>query len=186
VDDIRGSKSCRRPRLPGIVDLRDGGFKLAPDPTVLQVRLIRWFRWGAMALALAAFAAGINYLAHRPQASWVERLEVLGIPFALAAFFWIAIQSPTLRVTGRHISFGVTWPFRLFIRRSDFSYVYRGQALEGRRGWTRCYFLVTRDDTPRITIIADNFSDEGMTALATRLGVPIKGDFSAEVRARFD
>ena len=91
------------------------------------------------------------------------------------------MESPALRVTTAHVSFGVTLPFRLNIQRSDLAYIFRGLA-RGRGS----YFLVTRDDTPRITITAENFTDEGMTELAKRLEVPIKGDFSAEVRARFD
>jgi len=47
--------------------------------------------------------------------------------------------------------------------------------------WAPAYFFVTQDDTPRIMIMADTFSDEGMTELARRLEVPIKGDFTAQV-----
>ena len=137
-----------------------------------------------MALVLVAVAEGFNFLTRRPEAQWMERLGVIGIPIAAGAVIWILLSSPALRVTGADVSFGVAWPFRLHIQRSDLAYIFRGQARF--RGWRPCYFLVTRDDTPRITIGAENFADEGMTAVAKRLQVPIKGDFSAQVRARFD
>lgn len=103
------------------------------------------------------------------------------MPLAAAACLWILMESPALRVTKAHVSFGVTWPFRLYLQRSDLAYIFRGLAR-----MRPSYFLVTRDDTPRITITAENFTDDGMAELAKRLEVPIKGDFSAPVRARFD
>ena len=135
-----------------------------------------------MALCLVAVAAGFNFLTRRgPAAQWTERLEVIGLPLAVAAGLWIMISSPALRVTAAHVSYGVAWPFRLWVQRSELAYIFRGLA-RGRPS----YFLVTRDDTPQITITAENFTDDGMTELAKRLEVPVKGDFSAEVRARFD
>jgi hypothetical protein len=68
------------------------------------------------------------------------------------------MESPALRVTTAHVSFGVTWPFRLYVQRSDLAYIFRGQAR-----LRRSYFLVTRDDTPRMTITAENFTGDGMT-----------------------
>jgi hypothetical protein len=137
-----------------------------------------------MALVVATVVAGVTFLTRRSDAQWTERLEVIGMPLAGGVAFWLLLSSPALRVTASQVSYGVAWPFRLHIRRSDLAYIFRGQARM--RGWRPCYFLVTRDDTPRITMSAVIFTDEGMTELAKRLEVPIKGDFSAQVRARFD
>jgi hypothetical protein len=72
-------------RLPGIVELRNGGFRLPSNPNALVVRLRKWFRSAVMALALVAVAAGINFLTRRgPEAHWIERLEVIGMPLVAA------------------------------------------------------------------------------------------------------
>jgi hypothetical protein len=47
--------------------------------------------------------------------------------------------------------------------------------------WAPAYFLVTLDGTPQITIASEDFTDEAMAEIATRLNVPIKGDFTAQV-----
>ncbi|HET7466098.1 MAG TPA: hypothetical protein VFL29_05485 [Candidatus Dormibacteraeota bacterium] len=68
--------------------------------------------------------------------------------------------------------------------RADLAYIFRGRALVGNRfkTWQPAYFLVTKDETPKIALLGETFTDEGMTELAKRLDVPIKGDFTAQIR----
>jgi len=97
-------------------------------------------------------------------------------------FAWFGLQPPVVRVTAESIMCP-DWPFRQRIPRPDLAYIFRGQAVAGRYGgsWQPAYFLVTKDDTPRVTISAEDFTDGGMIDLAKRLEVPIKGDFTAKV-----
>ena len=44
-----------------------------------------------------------------------------------------------------------------------------------------CTAVAQVDDTPRVAISAEDFTDGGMIELAKRLQVPIKGDFTAKV-----
>ncbi len=98
-------------------------------------------------------------------------------------FAWFGLQPPVVRVTAEYVTCP-DWPFRQRIPRSDLAYVFRGQAVvHARYGgfWQSAYFLVTKDDTPRVTISAEDFTDGGMIELAKRLQAPIKGDFTAKV-----
>jgi hypothetical protein len=90
-----------------------------------------------------------------------------------------------VKVTAEQVSVWGDYGGRLRqrIQRSDLAYIFRGQGDRGgRAGWGPAYFLVTLDDTPQVMIRADDFTDEGLVELAKRIDVPIKGDFSAQVR----
>ena len=60
--------------------------------------------------------------------------------------------------------------------------VYRGRYTT----WVRSYLFVDKGGKVRIVVAAFWFPDESMTALAQRLGVPAKGDFTRQVRGRLD
>jgi hypothetical protein len=167
--------------LPAIVDLRGGGFELLAKPHGFEVRGTRALRWGITVLMLLGLAATIDWMVHVPTAVWTGLLT-LAIVICGGLFCWFSLQPPMVKVTAEHVSVP-DWPLRQRIPRSDLAYIFRGQAALGRyRAWQPAYFLVTRDGTPRVTIPAEDFTDDGLTELARRLQVPIQGDFTAQVR----
>ncbi len=95
---------------------------------------------------------------------------------------FIGMVPPMIKVTAEKVTVRGEFQARQSILRSDLAYIFRGQGLFGRGGFTPAYFLVTLDDTPQIGMQASNFTEEGVTELAKRLEVPIKGDFTAQVR----
>jgi hypothetical protein len=72
--------------------------------------------------------------------------------------------------------------------RSELALIFRGLTVYRGRytTWVRSYLFVDKTGKVRIVIAAFWFPDEGMTALAERLGVPAKGDFTHQVRGRLD
>ena len=111
---------------------------------------------------------------------------------ALAAFFvigaavvWFGMRPTFVRATAEQIvANGLDSSFTPSrMPRSELAYIFRGRALVGRyKTWQPAYFLVTHDDTPKIGLLGEAFRDEGMVAFAEKLGVPVKGDFTAQVR----
>jgi hypothetical protein len=145
------------------------------------VRLTWFLRWAIALLVVIALLILIDWIRHVPTVPWTERLVVFAVFIGGGLYAWFSLVPPVVRVTARYITCP-DWPFRQRIRRSDIAYIFRGQAALGRyRVWQHAYFLVTGDGTPRITISAEDFTDDGMTALAKRLQVPIQGDFTAQV-----
>jgi hypothetical protein len=107
---------------------------------------------------------------------WV--LPAISLGIGLLA--WIPLRPPVVRVTADQVSVG-PWPLIQRLPRSDLAYIFHGLGAR-RYGWSPTYFLVTRDDTPRISLLAESFKEVGITELAERLQVPLTGDFTAKVR----
>ena len=170
-----------RARLADIVELRDGGFELLAKRRGAQMRLMWVLRWFIALLAFLGFVAMIDLAVFHPIALHGLSPWVLpAICFCIGLGAWFVLQPPVVRVTADKVSVGA-WPLIQRVAPSDLAYIFRGQARD-RYGWTPTYFVVTQDETPRIAMLAESFTDQGMTELANRLHVPIKGDFTAHVR----
>ena len=76
------------------------------------------------------------------------------------------------------------------IPRSDVRLIYRGQIFKsgGRSGsaWIKSYIFAASDGQVGMSVAAISFTDEGMISFAQRLQVPMKGDFSVQVKDRVD
>jgi hypothetical protein len=111
-------------------------------------------------------------------------LLVVGVPTELLV--WLSIKPPTLRIDALSISCD-----RLLVKqrmpRSDLQSIFRGQALiRGRNGsqWQKTYAFVGRDGKIGLTCSPNEFTADGMQEFASRLGVPIRGDFTVQVKDR--
>jgi hypothetical protein len=172
-------------RLAGIVDLKDGGFKLQASPHGPQVRTGWAMRWAVTVLMVFGVALSTYLWVRHPNPTQTGGFIGL-ILFLVGCWFvcFVGFAPPWVKATTEKVSVWGDYGAWLLqrLQRSDLAYIFRGQARVGRyRSWRRAYFLVTRDDTPQITISAEDFADEGMIELAKRLQVPIKGDFTAQV-----
>src|SRR5579864_2273715 len=168
-------------KLPRIVDLKDGGFKLKCNPRGSQVRIGWAMRWSMTVLMVFGVALSTYLWIRYPNPTQLGGFIGL-ILFLVGCWFvcFIGFAPPWVKATTERVSVWGDYGAWLLQRlpRSDLAYIFRGQARLGKyRVWAPAYFLVTHDDTPQITISAADFTDDGMTDLAKRLQVPIKGDF---------
>ncbi len=149
------------------------------------MRIYRALRWGLTVFVAPAVPFFIYLWTWVPTDA--QRHSLIWAALFLAVCWlvtFIGYSPPWVKVTSGQVSVWGDYGAWLLQRlpRSDIGYIFRGQARMGKyHKWARAYFLVTLDDTPQITIAADDFTDEGMTDVATRLNVPIKGDFTAQV-----
>ncbi len=172
-------------RLAPIVDLPDGSFVLPPDPKrVLQLRLIV----GASSAVL--FGAVVAFVALGVKAGQIPWLVLLGAFVVFGAtewFFWKAIKPPTLKADALEIS-SVSTLVKQRMARSDLESIFRGQIfLQGRSSyWDKSYLFVGPGGKIGMTCSASQFTADGMADFAQRLQVPIRGDFSVQVKDRVD
>jgi hypothetical protein len=166
-----------------IVDLQDGGFRLLANRRGSQVRTNRALRWAATVALVVTIAISVDVYRRHLSPSQTQGMVAFLI-FIGGLWFVSLIGStpPFVKVTGDRVTVRGDFQSRQSIQRSDLDHVFRGQGIWGRyRRWTPAYFLVTRDNTPQIMLVAGDFTEDGMIELAKRLGVPIQGDFSVQV-----
>lgn len=76
------------------------------------------------------------------------------------------------------------------VLRSDVRLIYRGQIFQSRgrsgRAWFKSYIFAASDGKVGMSVGAISFTDDGMISFAQRLQVPLKGDFSVQVKDRVD
>jgi len=103
-----------------------------------------------------------------------------------AAWFILALSRPPV-VRGDPVMISADRPLNhQAMPRSELALIFRGLTVYRGRytTWVRSYLFVDREGKVRIVVAAFWFPDDGMTSLAQRLGVPVKGDFSHQVRGR--
>lgn len=142
---------------------------------------MQWFVTAMMAVAVPL----IIYMSVRSPVAPQPGPVLAAILFFVGLWFvsFVGFRPPSVTVTAGKVSVWGDYEgwLRQRMPRSDVASVFRGQAAIFKGGWGPCYFLVTRDGTPQITMSGEDFTDEGMTELAKRLEVPIQGDFSVQV-----
>lgn len=118
--------------------------------------------------------------------------RLLGAALALVMFAggflaqW-AFRRPVLRVDAGEVAIASIL-FRQRMPRSDLALIFRSRSWMGYKGGssTPAYFFVAKDGKTGLTIAASLYTSDGMAELAQRLQVPIRGDFSVQVKDRVD
>jgi len=133
--------------------------------------------------AVAFVALGVK----AGQIPWLVLLGAFAVFGATEWFFWMAIKPPTLKADALEIT-SVATLVKQRMPRSDLKSIFRGQVfLQGRSSyWDKSYLFVAPDGKIGLTCSATGFTTDGMTEFAQRLGVPIRGDFSVQVKDRVD
>jgi hypothetical protein len=172
--------------MAAIVDLPDGSFTLLPDPKrVSSVRLI------LVASTVLLFGAGLGVMVLGPSTRQIPLpvLIIIAVTFIGTEFFlWNAIKPPYLKADAMEISC-VSPISRMRMPRSNLGFIFRGQVLGvGRYAnvWGKVYIFAHPDGKIGFQSPSIGFIDDGVAEFAQRLEVPIRGDFSAQVKDRID
>ena len=111
---------------------------------------------------------------------------VVGINAVLVILIWLATRPPTLTIDAGDVSY-VTPVSRKRMSRSEVSVIFRGHGYTGTRsarpGLLSYYAFIGAKGRGGLLVPARWFTDESMAAVAQRLNVPIRGDFSESVRS---
>ena len=168
-----------------IVDLPDGTLVLPPNPTV--VRILR-VAFGSGLVATAGVFVALAFVYPRFARFWPVWVLVLG---GMAAFDWFVlkiVKPPPLKADAMELSYEYRFD-RKRMSRADLSSIFRGQVqiqVRNRKLWNKGYIFVARDRSVGMSFGATVFTEEGMAELAQRLGVPLEGDFSKQVKDRLE
>jgi hypothetical protein len=114
---------------------------------------------------------------------------VVGINAVLVTLIWLATRPPTLTIDARDVTY-VTPVSRKRMSRSDISVIFRGHGYTGTRsprpGMLSYYAFIGARGRVALLVPTRWFTEDSMAALAERLNVPIRGDFSGSVRSAVD
>jgi hypothetical protein len=177
-----------RVRLVAIVDLPDGSLMLPPNPArVRSLRLV--FRAGAVVtIGLGLVLLAVTLVDPKVPAT----VRFLTIPFLVVGatdwFLWQVITPRGLKADAMELTY-LSLLERRRMPRSDVGQILRGQVIQRGRGgaqWVKSYVFATSDGQVGLSCAATWFTDDGMSEFARRLQVPIKGDFTAQVKDRVD
>ncbi len=120
------------------------------------------------------------------------RMLLLGLPLlalllASAWLVWRLTAPPALNADAIQVTYDAPLNHQ-GMARSDLALILRGLTVHRGRytTWLRSYLFVARDGKVRIVVPAFWFPNEGITALAQHLNIPVKGDFSQQIRGRVD
>jgi hypothetical protein len=151
------------------------------------VLLFRMLALGSAASMLVVLAILFVATINNQGISWVARAVILAIVVASEGFVWYALRAPVLKATVREVACLAPLSRRR-MPRTDLAFIFRGQAWSGGRAasWQPSYLFVAKDGKPGITTPSSFFTSDGITQLALRLQVPIRGDFSVQVKGRVD
>jgi hypothetical protein len=152
---------------------------------VLHLRLI------VGAASVLVFGAGVAFVALGVRTGQIP-LPVLLVVFLIFGatewFLWSAIKPPTLTANAVEVSASQTLLKQRMLR-SDLQFIFRGQIFAQTRSgsyWSKTYLFVGPGGRVAIKLPASEVDTDGMTGFAQRLQVPMRGDFSAQVKDRVD
>ncbi len=137
------------------------------------------------------FGTGLAVVVFSPNAKPIPRPLLLFIFVTLVAaewFLWRAVTPPSLKADATQVSSVAPLDSQRMLR-SDLGLIFRGQVLgQGRYAnvWVKMYLFAGSDGKIGLRCGATGFADEGVVQFAQHLQVPIRGDFSAQVKDRVD
>jgi hypothetical protein len=159
---------------------------LPPNPKI--VRQLKLIIGASTVVSIGAWVAFVVLTLNIPQISWPIRL----LPFLFIAptewFAWRAIRPPVLKADALEISL-VAPLNRQRMPRAELTSIFRGQLLipgRYRKFWNKTYIFVASDGTVGLSCSPVQFTEEGIAQFAQRLQVPVRGDFSQQVKDRLD
>jgi hypothetical protein len=135
------------------------------------------------------FGAMLGFVALSTRAFHVSWLVWLAVLVAFAGtewFFWRVIKPPFLKADATEISC-VAPLARQRMPRSEVAFIFRANVLRHDRNtyWDKGYIFASSNGKVGVSCSASGFTDEAMTEFAQRLQVPIRGDFSMQVKDRW-
>jgi hypothetical protein len=169
-----------------IVDLPDGSITLAPNP--VRVRALRVTFGVSAVLAFAAGAGAVILSGMNQQAPWP--VWIIAVAFFVGSEWFVlsAITPPRLKADAKQVS-SIALLATQRMPRTDLRQIFRGQALRKgryRSHWEKSYLFATSDGKVGMTFPATAFAEDGIAEFSQRLDVPIRGDFSVQVKDRVD
>jgi len=184
---IGGAEPCTSGlRLAAIVDSPDGSITLPPNPA--RVRVLRLTFGVSAVLAFAAGAGAVILSGMNQRAPWWVWIIAVAFFIGSERFVLSAITPPRLKADAMQVS-SVAMMATQRMPRADLRQIFRGQVLlKGRYGkqWAKSYLFVKSDGKVGMTFPATAFADDGVAEFAQRLDVPIRGDFSVQVKDRVE
>lgn len=143
------------------------------------------------ASSVLVFGAGAAFVALGVKTGQIPLLVLLVVLLIFGAtewFFWNAIKPPTLRANALEVSAEQTLLKQRMLR-SDLQFIFRGQIFVHTRSgsyWSKTYLFIGPDGRAVIKVPASKVRTVGIAEFAQRLQVPMRGDFSAQVKDRID
>ena len=139
-------------------------------------------------LAFTAGAGAVILSGMNQQAPWW--VWIFGVALFVGSEWFVlsAIMPPRLKADAMQVS-GIALLASKRMPRGDLRQIFRGQVLlKGRYGkqWEKSYLFVTSDGKIGMTFPATAFADDGITEFGQRLDVPVRGDFSVQVKDRVE
>ena len=139
-------------------------------------------------LAFTAGAGAVILSGMNQQAPWWVWIFGAALFVGSEWFVLSAITPPRLKADAMQVS-GIALLASKRMPRGDLRQIFRGQVLlKGRYGkqWEKSYLFVTSDGKIGMTFPATAFADDGITEFGQRLDVPVRGDFSVQVKDRVE
>jgi hypothetical protein len=127
-----------------------------------------------------------------PELSWHDLVTPLVTIIAIAGagelLAWYTFRPAALKADAMKISLLDGLDTKRMLR-ADLAFIFRGQILRPIRGgsyWDKSYIFAASDGTVWLTPKASGFTEGGIVEFAGRLHVPVRGDFSVQVKDRVD
>jgi hypothetical protein len=127
-----------------------------------------------------------------PEFSWHDLVTpfaaIVGAAGAGELLAWYTFKPAALKADAMKISL-LDGLDTTRMSRSDLAFIFRGQVLRPTRGagyWDKSYIFAASDGTVWLTPKASGFTENGIVEFAGRLQVPVRGDFSVQVKDSVD
>jgi hypothetical protein len=139
-------------------------------------------------LAFAAGAGAVILSGMNQQAPWWVWIFAVAFFVGSEWFVLSAIMPPRLKADAMQVSCIALLATKR-MPRGDLRQIFRGQILlkgRYRKQWEKRYLFVTSDGKIGMTFLATAFADDGISEFGQRLDVPVRGDFSVQVKDRVE
>jgi len=148
--------------------------------------MLRLIIGGSALLTLVLAIAFVFLTAGNESIPWAVRVLPLVLFATGDTFAWFMIKPPVLKADALEVRVINPLSGRR-MPRSDVAFVFRGlhsQQIRGVETWDKNYLFANSDGRVGVFASASWFGDEGVTEFAARLGVPMRGDFSVQVKGQ--